>query len=143
MKIDDGGEAFLLESVEGGEKWGRYSFLGTSPMAVIKSKGRTVEIAEGQKTRVEEGDPLELLKGFMSRYRAADVKGASRFFGGAIGHIGYDFVRYIERLPDLAPRDLDLHELFFIITDTFVVFDNMEHKIIVVCNAGIRSGKCI
>jgi anthranilate synthase component 1 len=140
MKIDDAGEAFLLESVEGGEKWGRYSFLGTSPMAVIKSKGRNVEVVEGQKTRVEEGDPLELLKGFMSRYRAADVKGAPRFFGGAIGHIGYDFVRHIESLPDLAPGDLDLHELFFIITDTLVVFDNMEHKIIVVCNAYIGEG---
>jgi anthranilate synthase component 1 len=140
MKIDDGGEAFLLESVEGGEKWGRYSFLGTSPMAVIKSKGRRVEIVEGGKTSVEEGDPIGVLKGFLSRYRAAEVEGAPRFFGGAIGYIGYDIVRHIARLPDTAARDLDLNELFFIITDTFLVFDNMEHKIKVVCNAYIDEG---
>ena len=140
MKIDDGREAFLFESVEGGEKWGRYSFLGTSPMAIIKSRGNTVEIVEGETTRTEQGDPLELLKGFLSGYRAAEIKGAPRFFGGAIGHIGYDFVRHIERLPDIAPRDLDLHELFFILTDTFLVFDNMEHKIMVVCNAYIDEG---
>jgi anthranilate synthase component 1 len=140
MKIDDGGEAFLLESVEGGEKWGRYSFLGTSPMALIRSKGRRVEIVEGGKTQVEEGDPLGVLKGFLSRYRAAEVKGAPRFFGGAIGHISYDIVRHIERLPDRAARDLDLYELFFILTDTFLVFDNMEHKIKVVCNAYIDEG---
>jgi anthranilate synthase component 1 len=140
MKIDDGGEAFLLESVEGGEKWGRYSFLGTSPMAVIRSKGRKVEILEGGKTRVEEGDPIDLLKGFLSRYRAAEVKGAPRFLGGAIGYIGYDIVRHIERLPDRAAKDLDLHELFFLLTDTFLVFDNIEHKIMVVCNAYIGEG---
>ncbi len=135
MKIDDGGEAFLLESVEGGEKWGRYSFLGTGPKASIRSRDRKIEITEGTDVRTIEGDPLEELKKFMSRYRAVDVKGAPRFSGGAIGYIGYDIVRHIERLPSIAERDLDIYDLFMILTDTLLVFDNVEHTIKVVANA--------
>ncbi|MBI5598799.1 MAG: anthranilate synthase component I [Deltaproteobacteria bacterium] len=148
LKIDDGAEAFLLESVEGGEKWGRYSFIGTSPMAVIRGKGRIVEIIEGGPSRtaggkktVREGDPLEVLKDYMSRFRSAPLAGASRFSGGAIGYLGYDIIRHMEKLPDKARKDLDLYDLFFIITDTLLVFDNGEHKIKVVCNARVTDGR--
>ncbi len=137
LKIDNGGDAFLLESVEGGEKWGRYSLLGACPRMAVKSKGNRVEVIENGKKRVEEGNPIEALRTLMSRYRAAEVEGAPRFYGGAIGYMGYDIVRHIERLPDMAASDLDLYDLFFIFTDTLLVFDNVEHKIKVISNAYI------
>ncbi len=134
MKIDTGGDAFLLESVEGGEKWGRYSFLGTSPRMVLRSRGDDVVIrGPGGKTRTETG-PLQVLKDLVSSFRAAPVDGAPRFFGGAIGYIGYDMVRHMERLPSIATDDLGLDDIYLIFTDTLLVFDNVEHKIKVVAN---------
>jgi len=140
MKIDTGKDAFLLESVEGGEKWGRFSLIGASPMRVVRAKGTAVEIIEGGAIRTVEGDPVEVLRGLMSSIKAAEVEGAPRFAGGAIGYMGYDVIRHIEKLPDTAPKDLDLYDLFFIFTDTFLVFDNVEHKIKVVANAFIKDG---
>jgi len=140
MKIDTGADAFLLESVEGGEKWGRYSLLGSSPRLILRSKGDTVEIIEGGAVKTEKGDPIETLKRLVSGFNAAHVQGAPRFFGGAIGYIGYDMVRRIEKLPDSSPKDLGLYDMFFIFTDTLLVFDNIEHKIKVVANAYIEDG---
>ncbi|MBI5491751.1 MAG: anthranilate synthase component I [Deltaproteobacteria bacterium] len=140
LKIDNGGDAFLLESVEGGEKWGRYSLLGASPRTVVRSRGNRTEIIEDGKKRTEEGNPIEVLKALMSRYRPAEVEGAPRFYGGAIGYMGYDVIRHIEKLPDIAPADLGLYDLFFIFTDTLLVFDNVEHKIKVISNAYIEEG---
>jgi len=135
MKIDTGGDAFLLESVEGGEKWGRYSFLGVRPRMTLRSKGDDVVITgPGGKTRSETG-PLKVLKELVSAFRAAPVEGAPRFFGGAIGFIGYDAVRYMERLPCIATDDLGLDDIYLMFTDTLLVFDNVEHKIKVVANA--------
>ncbi|MBI5561810.1 MAG: anthranilate synthase component I [Deltaproteobacteria bacterium] len=140
MKIDDGGDAFLLESVEGGEKWGRYSFLGVKPRMVVRGKGTSVEIIEEGRVKKAEGPGLELLKGLMSGYKAIHVEGAPRFGGGAIGYLGYDIIRQIERLPSTKPKELDLYDLYFIFTDTFMVFDNVEHKIQVVANAYMDEG---
>ncbi len=140
LKIDSGKDAFLLESVEGGEKQGRYSFLGIGPRAVIKSKARNIEIVEHGRRRTEKGDPIEALKAMMSNYRAAQVDGVPRFSGGAIGYMGYDAVRYIERLPDIAEKDLDVPDLYFMFTDTLLAFDNIEHKIKLISNAYIEEG---
>ena len=139
MKIDTGSTAFLLESVEGGEKWGRYSILGTGGMLTVRSKGDVTEVIEGGVARPAAGaDPIETVKGLMSRYIGVSVEGAPRFWGGAIGYMGYDVIRHIERLPDTAPRDIDLYDLYFVLTDTLLVFDNVEHKIKVICNAYIE-----
>lgn len=140
MKIDTGGDAFLLESVEGGEKWGRYSLLGARPRLAVRSRGTDIEIIEGGVLRTERGDPIETLKRLVSGFEAAHVEGAPRFFGGAIGYIGYDMVRRIEKLPDSTPKDLGLYDMFFIFTDTLLVFDNIEHKIKVIANAFIEEG---
>ncbi len=136
-KIDDGGYAFLLESVEGGEKWGRYSFLGVAPSLIVRSKGGSVEIIENGSERSVHGNPMDVLKDLMSGLKAAPVEGLPRFYGGAIGYAGYDTVRHIEKLPDTAQRDLDLHDFFFILTDTLLVFDNVEHRVKVISNARI------
>ncbi|TAN61093.1 anthranilate synthase component I [bacterium] len=138
MKIDNGADAFLLESVEGGEKWGRYSILGTGARKVIKSKGKKIEITENNVTTALEGDPLSVLQKEASRYRAVSVAGAPRFSGGVIGCIGYDAVRHMEKLPDTAKKDLDVHDIYFLFVDTFLVFDNVEQKIKAVSNAVIE-----
>ncbi|MBE9529506.1 MAG: anthranilate synthase component I, partial [Proteobacteria bacterium] len=106
MKISAGENAFLFESVEGGEKWGRYSLLGTAPRMTLKSRGRKVEITEDGEKREVEGDPIEVLREIMARYKAVEIEGVARFSGGAIGYMGYDTIRHIERLPDLSPKDL-------------------------------------
>jgi len=140
MKIDTGGDAFLLESVEHGEKWGRYSFLGVNPRMILRSKGDEVEIlGPGNERRCERG-PLKVLKDICGRFKAATVEGVPGFFGGAIGYIGYDVVRHIERLPSKADDDLGLDDIYLIFTDTLLVFDNVEHKIMVIANAVIEEG---
>jgi len=140
MKIDRGGDAFLLESVERGEKWGRYSFLGVEPRMILRSKGDDVEvIGPGGEVRRDKA-PLKVLKEICEQFRAASVEGAPSFFGGAIGYIGYDAVRHIERLPQIAEDDLGLDDIYLIFTDTLLVFDNAEHKIKVLANAFIEEG---
>ncbi|MEK6539710.1 MAG: anthranilate synthase component I, partial [Deltaproteobacteria bacterium] len=138
--IDRGGPVFLLESVEGGEKWGRYSFLGVEPRVIFKSKDENIEIiTEGQGDK-RKGDPISALKEILSRYRPVTTDKLPRFYGGAVGYIGYDMVRFFEDLPDIAASDVDIYDAFFIITDTALVFDNLEQKIKVIANAVIEKG---
>jgi anthranilate synthase component 1 len=136
-KIDDGHCAFLLESIEGGEKWGRYSFLGASPATIIRSRGTRVEILEtGKPTVVQEvADPLATIREHLARYTPVELPGLPRFFGGAVGYLGYDMVRFFERLPTDRPAHLDAWDSFFLITDSLIIFDNMSQKIKVVANA--------
>jgi anthranilate synthase component 1 len=127
--------AFLLESVEGGEKWARYSFLGAKPSRVIKARGRSVEIIDrtGAVSR-EVDDPMGLLREMMAGYRAVRVEGLPRFFGGLVGYVGYDMVRFMEDLPDMGRKGVDLPDMFLMLTDTMLVFDSLKQKIKVVCN---------
>ncbi|TSK08044.1 MAG: anthranilate synthase component I [Geobacter sp.] len=135
-KIDDGRFGFLLESIEGGEKWGRYTFLGSSPAVVIRGKDNWVEIVEGGAvSRVEVADPLNYIRDYMARYQPVEVAGIPRFFGGAVGYLGYDAVRHFETLPDSNPRLIDTYDSYFIITDTMIIFDSLSQKIKVVSNA--------
>ncbi|MFQ5428509.1 MAG: anthranilate synthase component I [Thermodesulfobacteriota bacterium] len=140
MKIDHGGDAFLLESVEGGDKWGRYSFLGVDPRMVLRAKGDEVEVLGPHGEVKKEKGPLEVLRKISAKFRAAPVAGGPRFLGGAIGYIGYDVVRHIEKLPQIAEDDLGLDDMYLIFTDTLLVFDNVEHKIKVVSNAFVEEG---
>jgi len=138
LKIDDGSYSFLLESVEGGDRIAQYSFLGSNPSVIFHSKGREVTIVEnGESRKLESDDPLGCLKDLMARYRPVEVEGIPRFFGGAVGYVGYDTVRFFEELPDDTEDDLDLPDMFFVITDKILIFDHVNHKIMVVCNARI------
>ncbi len=133
LKISDGeAESFLFESVEGGERWGRYSFLGSGVKSTIRSKGTTVEILEGGGVREETGNPINIFRNYMSKFNVAPVKDAPRFIGGAVGYAGYDMVRHVEKLPEIADKDLDTYEMCFVLTDTMLIFDRKEHKIKVV-----------
>jgi anthranilate synthase component 1 len=132
-----GTPSFLLESVVGGEKWARYSFLGSRPSKVIRGWRKKVEIKEeGRDTVVfHSDDPVEVLKDEVSKYSPVEVKGLPRFFGGLVGYIGYDMVRFFEEVPDKGRKGLDLPDMFFMVTDTMLIFDSLKQKIKVVSNA--------
>ncbi len=131
---------FLLESVEGGEKWARYSFIGADPSITIEGKGRDLIITRGRKKEKvhTKNDPLEAVSAELAKYRPVIIPGLPRFFGGFVGYIGYDTVRYFEKLPDNGRPGLDLPDIFLMFTDTLVVFDNLTHKIKVISNAHIE-----
>ena len=138
-KIDDGRHAFLLESIEGGEKWARYTFLGATPAVVIRSKGRRVELLQNGAPPVvtDAADPLEAVRGYLERFRPVEVAGLPRFFGGAVGYLGYDMVRFFEDLPADKPAHIGAWDSCFLITDTLLIFDNVSQKIKVVANANL------
>src|SRR6266404_1897001 len=140
LKIARGDHGFLLESVQGGEKWARYSFLGSEPAAIFSSRGTAVTLraAGGAERRWEAADPLAALKDLLAEYRPVALPGLPRFFGGAVGYVAYDAVRFFERLPATLPDDLGLPELYFIVPESILVFDNVAQSIKIVVNADLR-----
>lgn len=143
-KIDDGRTAFLLESVEGGEKWARYSFLGVGARAIFRSSGSRVEWIEGGQTEVleAEGDPLEILRERLRAFEAVQPTDFTlpRFIGGAVGMIGYDWVRFIEKIPDSNPDRVGLPDAFFVLPEFVVVYDNIRHTALIVVHTAIEPG---
>jgi anthranilate synthase component 1 len=126
LKIARGKYSFLLESVEGGERFGRYSFLGSEPYRVLRN-GSHAERNE------EAGDPLTLIEQELSRFRVAPVKGLPRFHGGAVGYLGYETVRHFEpRVPEPANDPLGVPDAVLMFADTLLVFDHVQHVIKVV-----------
>ena len=137
-----GSPSFLLESVVGGEKWARYSFLGSRPSRVIKSWGTKVEIRDNERgTQIFEVDnPFDFIKREITTFSPVDVIGLPRFYGGLVGYIGYDMVKFFEHLPDSKEKPgIELPDMFFMVTDTVVIFDNLKGKIKVVSNACINN----
>jgi len=144
-----GKHGFLFESVEGAaesitgtDKWARYSFIGSNPSLIIEGNGNDLVIKRGgQKEKIRAiNDPLEIISAELKKYRPVVMPGLPRFFGGFVGYIGYDTVRYFERLPDYDHEGLDLPDIFLMLADTLVVFDNLTHKIKVIANAHIENG---
>lgn len=133
---------FLLESVEGGEKWGRYSFLGADAHCTFRVRGGDVLITEdsGCRTLCHQGDPMRFLKEILGRYRPVSVEGLPRFYGGAVGYLGYDMVRCFERLPIIASQETDTDDAMFSLTDTLLIFDNVKHTVKVVACARVEKG---
>jgi len=126
MKIGSGPHAFLLESVVGGEKIGRYSFLGTDPFCIFKAKGRQVMIEQNGRGRMKEVDnPLDELRKLIGKYKTAPVPGLPRLSAGAVGYFSYDVVRYQEKLPDSCEDTLDLPDIYLMFFNTMVIFDNI------------------
>jgi len=144
LKKDDYG--FLLESVEGQEKIARYSFLGTRPGLVFKSKGKVVEIIDQNNKKasrrfITAADPVDEMSRIMAEFVPAQVKGLPRFYGGFVGYMGYDMVRFFEKLPAKNPADFDYPDSLFILTDTILVFDHINHTIKIIANCLLpRSG---
>ncbi len=147
-KLDEGARhAFLLESVEGGEKWARYSFLGADTGLIYRIRGNRVEIdRDGEVERFEGGtDPFARLRALLARVRPVRLPGTPLFHGGAVGYIGYETVRFFERFPEPRPGGPGPgaeppEDAAFLLTDTLVVFDNLRHRLRIVSNAPIPPG---
>jgi anthranilate synthase component 1 len=140
LKIDDGGDAFLFESVEGMQKIGRYSFLGVAPRTVLISRGNELRSGPPGGPFVTEhvDDPLHAVRARLHRLRPVGVSGLPRFSGGLVGYLGYDIVRFFERLPVRAIDDLLLPDLYLMQAETLVVFDNVTRTMKVVSHAFIE-----
>lgn len=131
-RLDDGGTACLFESVIGGEKVGRYSFLAFAPFLTISAVRDQVTIREGsQQKMTKSANPLDDLRNVLRSRKVADLEGLPPFAGGAVGFAGYDVVRYVENLPNAPEDDRKLPDLFFGLFDQMVVFDNISKTIIV------------
>jgi anthranilate synthase component 1 len=131
---------FLLESVEGGEKWGRYSFLGTSARAHVNVFADQVIITEnGRDEKIpHNGDPLAVLKAFMHRFRPAEMAELPRFWGGLVGYMTYEMVSFFERIPNRLPATAPLAH--FIVCDELLIFDNVRNTMICVAMAFTDGG---
>ena len=133
-----GKNTFLLESVVGGERFGRYSFIGLPASTVLRTFGARTEIVKnGSVIETHEGNPLDFIAAFQARFRVAILPGMPRFCGGLAGYFGYDTVRHIEkRLADSAPRDdLGLPDIQLLVTEELAVIDNLSGKLYLIVYA--------
>ncbi len=142
LKLDDGRFSYLLESVEGTEKVARFSFLGSRPTMLLTSSGRHIELselAEGRTTRLQRfettSDPLAEVERLMRRFRFVSVPGLPRFCGGLVGYLGYNVVRFLERLPAHQVDPLRVPDMMLMLTGTMVIFDHAQHTLLLVANA--------
>ncbi len=150
-KLGRGPYSFLLESVVGGEKWAAYSFVGVQPRAVIRARGNDIEILRPEQGQgpdqqigfavaehVTTDNPVAFVDKYLANLSPAVPPGLPRFFGGAVGWIGYDAVRGFETLPSTKPDVLGIPEICLAITDTVVIFDNLHgtQKVVAAADVG-------
>jgi anthranilate synthase component 1 len=139
LKIDNKDRSFLLESIEGGEKTARYSFLGRDPFETFMYKdGRVTMTSRGKEKVIITKDPFLELERIFAKFNPAKVPGLPPFHGGAVGYIGYDVIKLYEKVPDRPKKDdLNWPDMYFMFTDILLIFDHVYHKIQVVCNVYI------
>jgi anthranilate synthase component 1 len=139
-KLHRGRYGFLLESLEGGERWARYTFLATEPREVLSYRGRRCSrwtSEAGWKLVETDVAPLEHLGRMMRRHPPVEVPGLPRFTGGAVGYLGYDIVRSIESLPNAPPDDRDLPDAILMVVDTLLVLDNLFNRATVIATVEV------
>jgi anthranilate synthase component 1 len=142
-KLHRGPYGFLLESLEGGERWARYTFLATDPREVFRYRGRECSrwtSASGWQVAERDVAPLDHIGRMLRRHPPVTVPGLPRFTGGAVGYLGYDIVRTIEHLPDAPPDDRDLPDAVLMVCDTLLVLDNLYNRATVIANVEVVSG---
>jgi anthranilate synthase component 1 len=150
QKLHRGPFGFLLESIEGGERWARYTFLGTGPREVYEYRGTAIRRwTEGagwhphdarRATRDAVISPLDHLGDLMRAHAPVEIPGLPRFTGGAVGFLGYDVVRNLEHLPDAPPDDRDLPDALIMVVDTLVVLDNLYNRATVIASVELPPG---
>ena len=130
LKLASGPYSYLLESAQGGEKWGRYSIIGLPCHTRIQVRGDDVRVIEDGAVveQLETNDPLTFIESFQERYRVAPIDGLPRFYGGLVGYFSYDTMRYVEkRLADTAPPDpLGTPDILLMVSEDLVIFDNLK-----------------
>ncbi len=139
-------ECFLLESVEGGEQVGRYTFIGLTPFKRIVARGRDIAITEGRGTTRPkitrfEGDIFAVLRDALSGHKPARLQGLPPFTAGAVGFFAYDAVRQIERLPELAKDELRVPDACLLFFDEVLAFDHVRKEIMLVVTADVSRRK--
>jgi anthranilate synthase component 1 len=136
-------ECFLLESVEGGEKVGRYTFIGVRPFRRVVARAGLLEIFHGKRKTILEGDIFEYLKHALSGHKPARLPGLPPFTAGAVGFFAYDVVRQIEKLPELAKDDLQLPDACLMFFHDVLAFDHVKHEILLIATADLSHQKAI
>jgi anthranilate synthase component 1 len=134
-------ECFLLESVEGGEQVGRYTFIGLTPFKRIVARGREIAITQGRKTTRIEGDIFVVLREALGGHKPARLEGLPPFTAGAVGFFAYDAVRQIERLPVLAKDELHVPDACLLFFDEVLAFDHVRKEIWLVVTADVTRSK--
>ncbi len=130
--------AFLLESVEGGEKIGRYTFLGARPYMILRARGRQITIERNGKKTQMEGSIFKILDGLLREHTPAHVAGLPPFTAGAVGFFSHDAVRQLEKLPELAKDDLKAPDCSLMFFDRLLAFDHVRHEIFIIATADVR-----
>ena len=143
LKLRDGSYSYLLESADGGKRWGRYSFIGCKPYLSVVSRNRDVEIwqEDALEIRKETGNPLDILRELSAKFRPVTVKDLPPFQGGLVGYFNYDLVRKWEHLPGIAPVDHKLPEAVFTACRRLIIFDHFTHMVKVVAFAHLEREK--
>ncbi len=139
--VDKSSHSFLLESVVGGEKIARYSFLSANPCIIFQAKGNSIQIANTLNhtvKRLYNDDPLKVLENLFKHYTAAHYSDLPRFTGGLVGYAGYDIVRYYEHLPNTPTDDRNIPDLLFGLYLNMIIFDHVSKTIKIVHNAIIK-----
>ncbi len=132
--------AFLLESVIGGEKWARYSFICVDPVLTITGRGKKIEVAKGRNSvRVSANDPLSVVKDILGQFRPVVMPELPRFSGGFVGYIAYDVVRAFEHLPTRKKPGLDVPDMLLMLFDTILIFDNLKQTLSILTNVHTES----
>ncbi len=140
LKIKDKSYSYLLESAEGGKRWGRYSFIGYKPLLVAASLGQKMEITRGSKKKIVEdaGNPLHVLRDLIKQFEPVTLDGLSPFQGGFVGYFNYDLVRKWEYLPGISPHHAGMPESLFTFSGRLIIFDHLTHRIQAVTFAHLR-----
>ena len=133
-------EAFLLESVEGGEHVGRYTFIGIEPYKMMSAKGHAITVREGRKRRSFEGDIFAELKSALGGHKPARLPGMPPFTAGAVGFFAYDVVRLIEKLPETTKDELGTPDACLMFFDQVLVFDHVKKEILLIATADLTRG---
>jgi len=140
LKIRDKSFSYLLESADGGKRWGRYSFIGFKPFLIAVSRNQEMEILEGTEKKVlkDIGNPIYVLKDLIKKLRPVTIKNLSPFQGGFVGYFNYDLIRKWEYLPGISPQDVKMPESVFMFSKRLIIFDHLTHQIKVVAFAHLQ-----
>src|ERR1700739_4460962 len=133
-------DAFLLESVEGGERIGRYTFLGVRPFLRLESRGAEMTIARSRKIERRTGDVFQVIKELPRQHRPAAVEALPPFTAGAVGYCAYDIVRRLENIGEDTLDDLDVPDCVLMFFDRVLAFDHLHHQIHIVASVDVSRG---
>ena len=131
--------SFLFESVEGGEQIARYSFIGRDPKMIVSCRGNTTTISESSSQRQTSENFFDVIGNIISKFRSPQIPSLPRFTGGLVGSIGYDAVRFIEKIPDTSSSTTNIPDSILGLFTSLIVFDHLKHQIILIVNVHIEN----